>query len=182
MQNGVVTTLEYVVFDTAIGTCAIAWTDAGVARFQLPEATPEATRARIGRGGVPCAAPTRDITDIVGGVRRHLAGDLDDLRWIGLDTSRITAWDRLVYAATREIGPGHTLTYGELAERVGSPGSAQAVGQAMGRNPIPVIIPCHRVLAAGAKLHGFSAHGGVFTKSRLLAIEHAPGFDDPVLF
>ena len=176
------TTLQYVLFDSAIGVCGLAWSDVGVARFQLPEATPAATQARVARAAVACDQVSGDVQRVVDGVRRHLAGELDDLRWIAVDTRRMTAWDRAVYDATRQIDPGDTLTYGELAERVGSPGSAQAVGQAMGRNPVPVIIPCHRVLAAGAKLHGFSAHGGVFTKRRLLTIEHASGFDDPVLF
>ncbi|MGQ4597097.1 methylated-DNA--[protein]-cysteine S-methyltransferase [Nocardia sp. R6R-6] len=176
-------------FDTAIGCCAIAWSGDAVIRFQLPEASPAATRARITRiaAGYPSAevherAPTAVIAEAIAGIRAHLAGELDDLRWIPVDTSAIPAFHRAVYAVTRAIDPGHTLSYGQVAERVGAPGAAQAVGQALGRNPIPLIIPCHRVLAADHALHGFTAPGGIDTKRRLLTIERTPGFGEPTLF
>ncbi|MGW5376187.1 methylated-DNA--[protein]-cysteine S-methyltransferase [Nocardia sp. NPDC003999] len=176
-------------FDTAIGCCAIAWSERGVIRFQLPEASPAATRARItrGRAGHPGEqiheqAPTEVVAEAIAGIRAHLAGELDDLRWIAVDTSGIPEFHRAVYAVTRAIDPGHTLSYGQVADRVGAPGAAQAVGQALGRNPIPLIIPCHRVLAADHALHGFSAPGGIDTKQRLLSIERTPGFGEPTLF
>ncbi|WP_280248357.1 methylated-DNA--[protein]-cysteine S-methyltransferase [Nocardia abscessus] len=173
-------------FDTAIGCCAIAWSGAGVIRFQLPEAGPAATRARITRPRagekVHEEAPTAAITEAIRGIRAHLAGALDDLRWISVDTSGIPEFHRAVYTVTRAIDPGHTLSYGQVADRVGAPGGAQAVGQALGRNPIPLIIPCHRVLAADHALHGFSAPGGIDTKQRLLTIERTPGFGEPTLF
>ncbi|MGW4326531.1 methylated-DNA--[protein]-cysteine S-methyltransferase [Nocardia sp. NPDC004573] len=173
-------------FDTAIGCCAIAWSGAGVIRFQLPEASPAATRARITRAGagekLPEGPPTGAIAEAIAGIRAHLAGELDDLRWIAVDTSGIPEFHRAVYTVTRAIDPGHTLSYGQVAHRVGAPGAAQAVGQALGRNPIPLIIPCHRVLAADHALHGFSAPGGIDTKQRLLAIERTPGFGEPTLF
>ncbi|MGK8485379.1 methylated-DNA--[protein]-cysteine S-methyltransferase [Nocardia asiatica] len=173
-------------FDTAIGCCAIAWRAAGVIRFQLPEASPAATRARITR---PRAGeeihedtPTAVIAEAIAAIRAHLAGELDDLRWIPVDSSGIPEFHRAVYAVTRAIDPGRTLSYGQVADRVGAPGAAQAVGQALGRNPIPLIIPCHRVLAADHALHGFSAPGGIDTKQRLLAIERTSGFGEPTLF
>ncbi|MEV0028701.1 MGMT family protein [Nocardia sp. NPDC050793] len=173
-------------FDTAIGVCAIAWSGDAVFRFQLPEADREATRARITRrragAEVPEGAPTPVIAEAIAGIRAHLAGELDDLRWIPLDTSALPEFHRAVYAVTRAIAPGHTLSYGQVANRVGAPGGAQAVGQALGRNPIPLIIPCHRVLAADNALHGFSAPGGISTKERLLEIERTPGFGEPTLF
>ncbi|MBF6296395.1 methylated-DNA--[protein]-cysteine S-methyltransferase [Nocardia amamiensis] len=176
-------------FDTAIGCCAIAWSGAGVIRFQLPETSPAATRARITRRRagyqdqeIREEAPTGLIADAIASIRAHLAGELDDLRWIPVDTSGIPAFHRAVYTVTRAIDPGHTLSYGQVAERVGAPGAAQAVGQALGRNPIPLIIPCHRVLAADHALHGFSAPGGIDTKQRLLTIERTPGFGEPTLF
>ncbi|TLG13972.1 methylated-DNA--[protein]-cysteine S-methyltransferase [Nocardia cyriacigeorgica] len=174
-------------FDTAIGTCAIAWRADAVVRFQLPEASPEVTRARIMRespefGAVTECEPVGVIAEAIAGIRAHLDGDLDDLRWITLDTSTIPQFHRSVYETTREIDPGHTLSYGEVAERVGAAGAAQAVGQALGRNPIPLIIPCHRVLAADHGLHGFSAPGGIDTKQRLLQIERTPGIGEPTLF
>lgn len=122
------------------------------------------------------------IAEAITGIRAHLAGELDDLRWIPLDTSGIPEFHRAVYEVTRAIAPGYTLTYGQVADRIGAPGAAQAVGQALGRNPIPLIIPCHRVLAADNALTGFSAPGGVTTKQRLLEIERTPGFGEPTLF
>ncbi|WP_405160180.1 MGMT family protein [Nocardia sp. NBC_01499] len=180
---------EATLFDTAIGICAIAWSGTAVIRFQLPEASPAATRARITRRrtGLPDdevrdEAPTGVIAEAITGIRAHLAGALDDLRWIPLDTSAIPEFHRAVFEVTRAIDPGHTLTYGQVADRIGAPGAAQAVGQALGRNPIPLIIPCHRVLAADNALTGFSAPGGVTTKQNLLEIERTPGFGEPTLF
>ncbi|WP_433198142.1 methylated-DNA--[protein]-cysteine S-methyltransferase [Nocardia sp. CA-107356] len=177
-------------FDTAIGTCAIAWTDGAVFRFRLPEASPAATRTRIMRPSsripdadeIPEAAPTGPIADAITRIRAHLAGELDDLRWIPVTTKGIPEFHRAVYKVTRAIDPGHTLSYGQVADRIGAPGAAQAVGQALGRNPIPLIIPCHRVLAADHTLTGFSAPGGITTKQRLLEIERTPGFGEPTLF
>ncbi|QIS16330.1 methylated-DNA--[protein]-cysteine S-methyltransferase [Nocardia arthritidis] len=173
-------------FDTEIGSCAIAWSATGVIRFQLPEATPAATRTRIlrRRNGIEVTeqTPSGPIADAIAAIRAHLAGELTDLRWIPLDTSGIPEFNRAVYTVTRAIDPGHTLSYGQVADRIGAPGAAQAVGQALGRNPIPLIIPCHRVLAADHALHGFSAPGGLETKMHLLAIERTSGFGEPTLF
>lgn len=179
--------LAAALFDTAIGPCAIAWSATGVVRFQLPEADEEATLTRVTRPHagktVLESGPTDDlIAKAIIRIRAHLAGDLDNLRWIPLDTSAIPDFHRKVYAVTRAIDPGHTLSYGDIANRVGAPNGSQAVGQAMGRNPIPLIIPCHRVLAADHALHGFSANGGINTKERLLEIERTPGFGEPTLF
>ncbi|MEU8901547.1 methylated-DNA--[protein]-cysteine S-methyltransferase [Nocardia sp. NPDC048505] len=174
-------------FDTAIGACTIAWSGDRVIRFRLPE-LPAATRASITRRrGVPGtelpeAEPTGVIAEAIAGVRAHLAGTLDDLRWIPLDLDGVPEFHRAVYEVTRAIGPGHTLSYGQVADRVGAPGAAQAVGQALGRNPIALIVPCHRVLAADNALTGFSAPGGVATKERLLELERTPGFGEPTLF
>ncbi|MFD5175339.1 methylated-DNA--[protein]-cysteine S-methyltransferase [Nocardia sp. NPDC058379] len=173
-------------FDTAIGLCAIAWHGDTVVRFQLPEASEEETLARITRplAGTPVVEdePGPVITAAITGIRAHLAGTLDTLRWIDVDLRGVPEFYRGVYAVTRDIDPGHTLSYGDIAIRLGAPGSAQAVGQALGRNPIPLIIPCHRVLAADHALHGFSAPGGIGTKARLLEIERTPGFGEPMLF
>ncbi|MFC4374166.1 methylated-DNA--[protein]-cysteine S-methyltransferase [Nocardia halotolerans] len=179
-------TVVSALFDTAIGLCAIAWHGAVVVRFQLPEASEEQTLARITRPfagtAVPEGEPGPAITAAISGIRAHLAGALDPLRWIDLDLHGVPEFHRAVYAVTREIDPGRTLSYGDIAERLGAPGSAQAVGQALGRNPIPLIVPCHRVLAADHALHGFSAPGGIGTKARLLEIERTPGFGEPMLF
>ncbi|WP_216894289.1 methylated-DNA--[protein]-cysteine S-methyltransferase [Nocardia alni] len=168
-------------FDTAIGACAVVWTDAGVSRFLLPEASPDITRTRALRGADE-AEPSGAIAEAIDAVRAHIGGTMDDLRWIPLDHSGIPEFQRAVYSVTRAIDPGHTLSYGQVAARIGLPDAAQAVGQALGHNAIPVIIPCHRVLAADHALHGFSAPGGLMTKARLLEIERTPGFGEPTLF
>ncbi|WP_405148793.1 methylated-DNA--[protein]-cysteine S-methyltransferase [Nocardia salmonicida] len=179
-------TVVSALFDTAIGLCAIAWHGDSVVRFQLPEASEEETLARITRpfdgSVVPESAPGPVIVEAIAGIRAHLDGALDSLRWIEVDLRGVPEFHRAVYAVTRDIDPGHTLSYGDIASRIGAPGSPQAVGQALGRNPVPLIIPCHRVLAADHALHGFSAPGGIGTKARLLEIERTPGFGEPMLF
>lgn len=179
-------TVVAALFDTAIGLCAIAWRGETVVRFQLPEASEEQTLARITRpfDGTPVeeGEPGPVITEAIAGVRAHLDGEVDPLRWIEVDLAGAPEFHRAVYAVTRDIDPGRTLSYGDIATRLGAPGSAQAVGQALGRNPIPLIVPCHRVLAADHALHGFSAPGGIGTKARLLEIERTPGFGEPMLF
>jgi methylated-DNA-[protein]-cysteine S-methyltransferase len=163
----------FALFDTAIGRCAVAWTERGIAAVQLPEGDDEATRARIlaRHPGAIEAAPRGDAKRAVDAMRAHLAGDLDPLEHLELDFAGVPLFHRRVYEALRRVGPGRTVGYGELAALVGSPGAARAVGQAVGKNAFPVVVPCHRVLGAGGRAGGFSAFGGVETKRRLLAIE-----------
>jgi O-6-methylguanine DNA methyltransferase len=104
-------------------------------------------------------------------MRAHLAGRLDPLLHVAFDDEGLPAFHRRVYEALRRVRPGETVGYGELAALAGSPAAARAVGQAVGKNPVPIVVPCHRVLAAGGKPGGFSAHGGVDTKRKMLAIE-----------
>ncbi|WP_188829063.1 methylated-DNA--[protein]-cysteine S-methyltransferase [Nocardia camponoti] len=173
-------------FDTTIGLCAVAWRGTAIVRFQLPEATEEKTLARItrpfGDALVREDAPGPAVLAAITGIQAHLAGDLDSLRWIETSLDAVSPFHRDVYAVTRSIDPGHTLSYGQVAARIGKPGAAQAVGRALGENPIPLIIPCHRVLAADHALHGFSAPGGIDTKARLLTLEGTAGFGEPTLF
>jgi methylated-DNA-[protein]-cysteine S-methyltransferase len=164
---------RYTLFGTAIGVCGVAWTDRGLARVQLPERDPQATERRLTAGSTVARAqamPER-VARAIGSLQAHFEGLAVDLSDIDLDLSRVAPFHRKVYAATRGIGRGRTATYGELASRVGAPGAARAVGQVMARNPVPIIVPCHRVLASGSKVGGFSAHGGTITKQRLLALE-----------
>lgn len=166
----------FALFDTAIGACGIAWGERGVVGVQLPESNPTATRARL-RGrfpGTPEATPPRDVRRAIDAVTALLAGEASDLSWIVLDMDGVPAFHRRVYEAARAIPSGLTRTYGEIAAGIGSPGSARAVGQALGRNPFAPVVPCHRVLAAGGRTGGFSANGGVSTKLRMLAIERRP--------
>jgi methylated-DNA-[protein]-cysteine S-methyltransferase len=162
-------------FDTPIGTCAIAWTERGISALQLPERTAAATRARIARrlADATESEPPPEIRTIIDKIAALIAGDDIDLRDIPLDVGALPDFDRRVYEIAREIPPGDTMTYGEIATRLGDPGAARAVGQALGKNPVAIIIPCHRVLAAGRRIGGFSANGGIATKRRLLAIESA---------
>ncbi len=162
-------------FDTPVGRCAVGWGERGIVAVQLPEATQVSTRARLLRR-VPhaqeAAAPP-EVERALDGIRALMRGEPSDLAKIALDMDGVPPFHRRVYEVARTIPPGGTLSYGEVAARLGSPGSARAVGQALGKNPFPIIVPCHRVLAAGGKLGGFSANGGVSTKLRLLAIEGA---------
>ncbi|MEZ4230176.1 MAG: methylated-DNA--[protein]-cysteine S-methyltransferase [Polyangiaceae bacterium] len=168
-------------FPTAIGDCALVWSDAGVVGFQLPEATPTLTFETL-RQRFPAAIivePPDVLARVIDGVTRLLAGEAVDLSQTPLDLSGVPPFHRRVYEVARHIPSGTTRSYGELAREVGSPGASRAVGRAMGQNPIAVIVPCHRVTAAGGKLGGFSAHGGVQTKQRLLEIERAAGLELP---
>jgi methylated-DNA-[protein]-cysteine S-methyltransferase len=164
---------SFALFDTALGRCGIAWTDRGVASVQLPEEDDAATRAKLLARfpGARELAPRGDAKRAVDAMRAHLEGRLDPLDDVVLDDRGVPEFHRRVYEALRTVRPGQTVGYGELAARVGSPGAARAVGQAVGKNPFPIVVPCQRVLAAGGRPGGFSAHGGVETKRRMLAIE-----------
>jgi len=167
---------SYCLFPTAIGSCAIAWSDRGVTAVWLPEPTDLETRARVARRfphGTE-SAPPPFVSHAIEGIVALLEGDARDLTDVPLDfDDSVPEFHRRVYEVTRTIRPGSTLSYGEVAARVGEPDAARAVGQALGRNPIPIIVPCHRVLAAKGGTGGFSAPGGAATKLRLLAIEGA---------
>ncbi|HEY0115158.1 MAG TPA: methylated-DNA--[protein]-cysteine S-methyltransferase [Allosphingosinicella sp.] len=175
---------SYTLFDTAIGRCGIAWRGGDVVAFALPADDDSATAAHLLRRwpSAEPAAPIASIASAIGAVQRLLAGEQADLSSIPVELSGVPAFERKVYESLRGVGPGETLTYGELAARAGAPGAARAVGAAMGRNPVPVIIPCHRVLAGSGGSGGFSAPGGVSTKFRLLQIEQARRTGAPTLF
>jgi len=161
---------HYHVFETKLGFAAIAWNDAGVTRFNLPGPKETATN-RL--GGATPAEPPSHIAAIVDQTKRYFAGERIDFDAIGLDLSHVDPFRRTIYDALRKVGFGETVTYGELAKRVGAnePQAAQDVGVAMARNPVPLIIPCHRVLAAGGKLGGFSGPGRTEAKQKMLALE-----------
>jgi methylated-DNA-[protein]-cysteine S-methyltransferase len=166
------------VFPTRIGTCGIAWSDCGIVSVQLPERDEDATRARLSRrcpGAREIAAPP-EVQRAIDAIVSLLEGESSDLSFITLDLEGVPDFHRRVYEVARTIPPGATLSYGAIAIRLGDPGSARAVGQALGRNPFVLVVPCHRVLAAGGKTGGFSANGGTATKLTLLAIEGAQLF------
>jgi methylated-DNA-[protein]-cysteine S-methyltransferase len=170
--------MAYAVFDTAVGACAVAWGDRGITGVWLPGATPAATRRAVLRRHPDAAeqAPPPPVVRAIDGITALLAGDEIDLRDVELDMSDVPEFQQAVYAVARSLPRGVTMTYGELAARAGAPGAAQAVGQAMGHNRFPIIVPCHRVVGADGGNGGFSAPGGVDTKLRLLAIEGATLF------
>ena len=168
----------YAIFDTAVGECGIAWSDRGVIGFQLPEGDVPATRRRM-QTRFPHATEARPPASVQQGIDAIISlmrGDRADLAFVALDMDGVADFHRRVYDVARTIRPGETMTYGDIAKRLGDPGSARAVGQALGRNPFAVIVPCHRVVAAGGKTGGFSAGGGTATKLKLLAIEGAQLF------
>lgn len=169
----------FAVFDTALGVCGIAWTAAGISQVALPEDRSERTRARL--AGVE-AEPPEEVQGVIDSVIRLLAGGREDFAGVRLDPAGVPEFNRRVYELTRRIPPGSTLSYGDIAARLGQPGAARAVGRALGDNPYPIVVPCHRVLAADGSLHGFSAPGGLHTKRRMLQLEGALAPDEPTLF
>jgi len=177
------TAIGFALFDTAIGCCAIAWSERGVVGVQLPGRDAAATRAGLTRRyrGVHEADPPEQVARAIDGIAALVAGEHCDLSNIVLDLDGVPEFNRRVYAVARTIRPGTTLTYGAIAAQLGEL-DARGVGEAMGRNPCPIIVPCHRVVAAGGKTGGFSAPGGAATKRRLLAIEGAHTTAEPTLF
>ena len=167
----------FALFDTAIGVCGIAWNERGVIGVQLPERDVTATRRRM-RRRFPEVSEARTpvhVLQAIGRIVALLRGERVDLTPIVLDMDVVPEFDRRVYIAAREIPPGETRTYGEIARQLGRPGAARDVGAALARNPFAIVVPCHRIVAANGKLGGFSAAGGVKTKLELLAIELGAG-------
>jgi len=178
------TVVSFSLFDTAIGRCAIAWGERGVVALRLPEANDQATRARILKRHRQAreAPPPPDIAHAIDAIVALTGGEARDLSAITLDLEEVPEFHRRVYTVARTIAPGATLTYGDIAAQLGDPDMARAVGRALGQNPFAIIVPCHRVVGAGGRSGGFSAHGGAATKRRLLAIESARTEDEPTLF
>lgn len=175
---------HFLLLDTPFGTCGIAWNDRGLVRLQLPDAAPAVTQARVAKGGrnrwlgpLPEA-----IERTAASLGRYFSGAAEDFSTIDVDLDAVPDFHREVYGALRSVPWGETTTYGELARWIGDAGAARAIGQAMGRNPVPIIIPCHRVLASGGALGGFSAPGGRTTKQRLLELERAASVEKLPLF
>jgi methylated-DNA-[protein]-cysteine S-methyltransferase len=172
------------VFDTAIGACGIAWGERGVVGLWLPDRDRAALARRIARRlpQARTAAPPPDVEAAISAIVGLFAGGRTDLTGVRLDMTDVPEFDRRVYEAAREVPPGSTITYGEIARRLGDSSAAREVGRALSRNPFPIVVPCHRVLAAGGRNGGFSAPGGVTTKLRILQIEGARAAGVPTLF
>jgi methylated-DNA-[protein]-cysteine S-methyltransferase len=177
------TALGFSLFETAVGLCGIAWGERGIVGVQLPETDERGTRSRM-RRRFPDAAeapPPVEVQQAIDAIVALLRGEQRDLSEVVLDMEGLQPFHRRVYEVARTIPPGSTLSYGDVAKRLGDPAAARDVGQALGQNPFPPVVPCHRVLAGDRRMHGFSAPGGVATKLRLLTIE---GFraSEPTLF
>lgn len=165
---------RYCLFDTAFGLCGIAWSARGLTRVQLPEADAAATRARLKTGGATEGEPPPALAWVLAAFGAYFDGAETDFSSLTVALPADTSGERRrIYDTARQLRWGETASYGEVAKRAGLPRGAQAVGQAMAANPLPIIIPCHRVLAAGDRLGGFSAYGGVLTKEKLLVLERA---------
>ncbi|MEH6951495.1 methylated-DNA--[protein]-cysteine S-methyltransferase [Nitrobacter sp. NHB1] len=176
--------LEFALFDTAIGTCGIVWSARGIKAVQLPLSDEDKTRARIRQrfGKLAEAIPPAGVRTAIDGMIALLEGKPKDLSDVVLDLDGVCEFDRGVYDIARSIPPGRTVTYGDIARRLGGVELSRDVGQALGRNPCPIVVPCHRVLAAGDKPGGFSANGGIAAKLKMLAIEGAAVNHTPSLF
>jgi len=173
----------FTIFDTALGACGLAWGPDGVTRVLLPDGGEDKLRARLQRRFPQAseAAPPPEIVRIVADIVALMQGEARDFSYVALDLAGIPDFNRRVFDIARTVPAGQTLTYGQIATRLGDKLLARDVGQALGQNPFPIIVPCHRVLAASGKSGGFSAPGGVTTKMRMLSIERAqPG--GPTLF
>jgi methylated-DNA-[protein]-cysteine S-methyltransferase len=169
------TTSGFTIFKTALGPCGVAWGERGLIGVQLPEVTLAETRRRMRHRfpDAPETPPPPDVQQAIDVIQSLLRGESADLSDIALDMGRVSPFQRRVYQAARTIAAGETASYGEVARLLGKPTATRAVGQALSRNPFPIVVPCHRVLAAGGRTGGFSANGGATTKLRMLAAEAA---------
>ena len=175
---------QFKLFDTPLGRCGIAWNARGITAIQLPEASDAATRAKLldKLGEAEPASPPAAVQRAIDGINELLRGNASDLASVPLDMTDVPPFHRRVYETVRTIPPGASLSYGEVAAKAEAPGAARAVGQAMRRNPFSILVPCHRVFAAGGKIGGYSAHGGLATKLRLLSLEAAAAEGAAALF
>jgi methylated-DNA-[protein]-cysteine S-methyltransferase len=165
---------SYTVFKTPSGYVALAWTARGVSGLRLPTPTEQAAQAAI-LTRLPSAertAPGPAVGQLIADIVRYFEGERVDFSDVSVDLGSQTPFFSNVYSEIRKLGWGQTTTYGSVAKALGAePQGARDVGQAMAANPVPLIVPCHRVLAAGGKIGGFSAPGGSNSKARMLEIE-----------
>ncbi|MBN9074780.1 MAG: cysteine methyltransferase [Rhizobiales bacterium 65-79] len=169
------TFVPYALIETAIGWIGIAWSERGLTRLQLPARDREATGRRllstIQDRAVESAEMPAPVAAAVDLLRRYGEGEPVDFSGVPVDLDGVDGFRRAVYEAARRLGFGETTTYGGLAEEAGYSGRAQDTGKALGQNPVPIVVPCHRILAAGNRIGGFSAPGGAVAKERLLMME-----------
>lgn len=174
--------MRYCLIETEIGTFGLGWTETGIVRAALPDSKPGAVARRMARDGAVSAVPDGEIEETVVQIRRYATGQRTAFAAALLDFSAAPAFHQAVYRDILALGWGETTTYGGIARRLGDVSLSRAVGQALGANPIPLLVPCHRVLASNGRAGGFSAPGGVSSKMRLLAIERAAAPDGQFSF
>jgi methylated-DNA-[protein]-cysteine S-methyltransferase len=174
----------YAIFDTVIGRCGIAWGDGGILAVQLPEAREIETRRRMLRqySDARELRPSMNAEIAIEAIALLLRAQPCDFSDVELDMHGMPPFNRRVYEFARTIPRGETMTFAALAKRLGASGASHAVGQAIGRNPFAILVPCHRVLAAEGETDGFSMNGGVVSKRRLLSLEGAKAKSGPTLF
>lgn len=162
-------------FPTSFGVCGVSWNEEGITSFSLPEASEKSLEKRLKNitGTTKKSFAPPRIKELIPKVKAHLKGQMQDFSNVPVHLDGASDFMRSVYGATQNIPPGTVKTYGELATLIGKPEAVRAVGTALGKNPIPLIIPCHRVIATSGKLGGFSAFGGLDTKAALLELEGA---------
>ncbi|MGB6117153.1 MAG: methylated-DNA--[protein]-cysteine S-methyltransferase [Mesorhizobium sp.] len=163
----------YHLFDTSLGTIGIAWRGNSIVRLLLPQSDLGAMARKLEGFGAHRAAPTPAVEKVIDMIRHYTAGADIDFSQVDVDAGEVGAMRTAIYGELRKVRHGETLTYGDLARRAGYPGMAREIGEAMGKNPVPLIVPCHRVVAANGKLGGFSAPGGAMTKEKMLRLERA---------
>ena len=163
--------MDYTIFDTALGPFALAWTAAGLRRVLLPGDPPSIMAVALEKAGFRRSDPDREIMALMDAIEDYAEGRNVDFSTIRLDLADIPDFHRRAYDLLVQVGWGETVTYGDLARMLGDVGLSRAVGQAMGANPVPLVIPCHRVLASNGKPGGFSAPGGAMSKVKMLALE-----------
>ncbi|MBN2021775.1 MAG: MGMT family protein [Pirellulales bacterium] len=166
--------LELIAFGSALGWFAVLGAWGAVCRVTFGHADRQAAVATLWRGEPPSVAPPGEaLADLAARLAEYAAGQPVDLTDVPVDLAQLGEFHRRVLELCRGIPYGGTVTYGQLADRVGRPGAARAVGGAMAANPCPIVIPCHRVVAASGRLGGFSSPGGTAIKRRLLELERS---------
>lgn len=171
MRNNSDKTAGHTVFETQMGFTGFAWSEAGITRLCLPEKSRAGVERRLAGHGPAVAQPQGWVAELVEAIRAYFAGADIDFSAVPVDLSGIDAFRLDIYAAARQLAFGEAVTYGELARRAGHEGMARETGAALGANPVPLVVPCHRIVAAGGKIGGFSAPGGSATKEKMLALE-----------
>jgi O-6-methylguanine DNA methyltransferase len=163
--------IKYCIFKTKRGYFGVVGNDAGLLRTLLPQADREDIKRKI-LEAFPTARPEKRPFEAVSkAVLGYFGGKKVDFSNVKVEIDKLRPFAKKVLAACRGIGFGRVVTYRELAKKIGRPGAARAVGTVMAKNPLPLIIPCHRVIRSDGKLGGFSAPGGIKTKKKLIELE-----------